>query len=86
MIAADHAARTVDPTDPGTLGDYERAWREDLRREIRLGSLVRAAYSLPTPVQRAGLRALSGRIGVHMDRPTTVFSRDHLRAMFGRSR
>jgi digeranylgeranylglycerophospholipid reductase len=85
MIAADHAARTVDPRDPGTLGDYERAWREDLRREIRLGGLVRAGYSLPTQVQRLGLQLLSGKIGVHMDRPTTAFSRDHLRAMLGRN-
>jgi flavin-dependent dehydrogenase len=84
MTAADHAARTIDPRDPGTLGDYERAWRGDLRTEIRLGTLVRAGYSLPRPVQEVGLRALSGEIGVHMDRPTTLFSRDHLKAMFGR--
>ena len=85
MIAADHAARTVDPSDPGTLGDYERAWRADLRREIRLGGLVRRAYDLPRPIQRAGLWALSGEIGVHMDRPSTVFSWDQLRALIGRS-
>ena len=86
MIAADHAAEQVEPTDPGTLGDYERAWRADLRREIRLGALVRAGYSLPGPVQRLGLRTLSGKIGVHMDRPTTLFSREHLRATLGRFR
>jgi geranylgeranyl reductase family protein len=84
MIAADHAARTVDPRAPGTLGDYERAWRADLRREIRLGGLVRRAYDLPEPVQRAGLWALSGEIGVHMDRPTTVFSVDQFRALLSR--
>ena len=84
MIAADHAARTVDPRDTGTLGDYERAWRADLRREIRLGGLVRRAYDLPEPVQRAGLWTLSGEIGVHMDRPTTVFSVDQLRALLSR--
>jgi len=86
MIAADHAAEQVEPTDPATLGDYERAWRADLRREIRLGALVRAGYSLPGPVQRLGLRTLSGKIGVHMDRPTTLFSREHLRATLGRFR
>jgi geranylgeranyl reductase family protein len=84
MIAADHAARTVDPRVPGTLGDYDRAWRADLRREIRLGGWVRRAYDLPEPVQRAGLWALSGEIGVHMDRPTTVFSLDQLRALLSR--
>jgi geranylgeranyl reductase family protein len=80
MRAADHAVRTVDPTDPGTLGDYEDAWRGALRTEIRLGHAVRLAYSLPRPVQRAGLRALSGEIAVHMDEPTSLFSREQLRA------
>jgi geranylgeranyl reductase family protein len=81
MTAADHAAREIAPTDPGTLGDYERAWRGDLRREIRLGHAVRAAYSLPAPLQRAGMAALEGEIGVHMDRPTSLFSREQLRAL-----
>jgi digeranylgeranylglycerophospholipid reductase len=83
MTAADHAAETVDPADPATLADYERAWRADLEREIRLGALIRRAYSLPDPVQRAGLRLLSGEIGVHMDRPTSLFSTAHLRAFVG---
>ncbi|WP_299331124.1 geranylgeranyl reductase family protein [Haloplanus sp.] len=81
MTAADHAAETIDPDDPATLADYERAWRADLRREIRLGGLIRRAYSLPDPVQRLGLWALDGEIGVHMDRPTSVFSASHLRAV-----
>jgi electron-transferring-flavoprotein dehydrogenase len=81
MTAADHAARTVDPERPATLARYETAWRDDLSAEIRLGHWLRRAYSLPEPVQHLGLRALSGEIGVHMDRPTSVFSREHLRAM-----
>jgi digeranylgeranylglycerophospholipid reductase len=81
MTAADHAAETINPDDPATLADYERAWRADLRREIRLGGLIRRAYSLPNPVQRLGLWALDGEIGVHMDRPTSVFSASHLRAV-----
>ncbi|WP_136716672.1 geranylgeranyl reductase family protein [Halorientalis salina] len=85
MTAADHAAREIAPTDPGTLGDYERAWRDDLRSEIRLGHLVRAGYSFPGPVQEAGMRALSGEIGVHMDRPSTVFSTEQLKALLSRS-
>ena len=84
MAAADHAARTVDPADPATLADYERAWRAALGREIRLGALLRRAYSLPRPVQRAGLALLSGRIGVHMDRPTSLFSAEQLRALLSR--
>ena len=85
MIAADHAARKIDPADPGTLGDYERAWRADLRTDIRLGAAVRAGYSLPEPLQRAGLRLFEGEIGVHMDRPTSLFSRDQLRALLPQS-
>ncbi|MFB6282185.1 MAG: geranylgeranyl reductase family protein [Haloferacaceae archaeon] len=83
LTAADAAAETVDPADPATLADYERAWRDDLGREIRLGAAIRRAYSLPAPVQRAGLSLLSGEIGVHMDRPTTLFSREHLGRMLG---
>ncbi|EMA33510.1 geranylgeranyl reductase family protein [Haloarcula japonica] len=85
MTAADHAAREIDPEDPATLGDYERAWRDDLRQEIRLGHAVRAGYSAPEPIQKAGMKAFEGEIGVHMDRPTTLFSREQLAALFSRS-
>ena len=81
MTAADHAAREIDPTNPATLADYERAWRDDLERDIELGHWVRRAYSLPEPVQRAGMRAVSGKIGVHMDRPSTVFSVEQLKSL-----
>jgi len=84
MTAADCAARTVDPADPDTLADYERAWRDALGRDIRLGALVRRAYSLPRPIQRVGLSLFSGEIGVHMDRPSSLFSAEQLRAMLGR--
>lgn len=82
LRAATAAADTVDPTLPATLGDYESSWREALETEIRLGSLIRRAYSLPEPVQRAGLWTLSGEIGVHMDEPTSLFSREQVRALF----
>ena len=81
MTAADHAAREVDPSDPTTLSAYESAWREDLSREIRLGHWVRRAYSLPDPVKRAGMAAFSGEIGVHMDRPSTLFSAEQLKSL-----
>ncbi|WP_435070218.1 geranylgeranyl reductase family protein [Haloplanus sp. C73] len=83
MTAADHAIDAIDPHDPSTLAAYERAWRSDLSREIRLGHLIRKAYSLPEPIQRLGLWALDGEIGVHMDRPSSFFSLDHLRALVG---
>lgn len=80
MHSADNAVRTIDPDDPSTLSAYEAAWRDELEPEIRLGHWLRRAYSLPKPVQRLGLRLTSGEIGVHMDQPSTLFSRPHLRS------
>jgi len=85
MTAADHAVEQIDPGDPDTLADYERAWRADLSTEIRLGAWIRRTYSLPKPVQKVGLRALSGEIDVHMDKPTSVFSTAQLKAFLSRS-
>ncbi|ELZ35695.1 geranylgeranyl reductase family protein [Halorubrum tebenquichense] len=85
MRAADVAAAAIDPRDPSTLADYESGWREELSTEIRLGKAIRRCYSLPEPVQRLGLRALSGEIGVHMDEPSSFFSASNLRALFSRS-
>ncbi|MFQ3293685.1 MAG: geranylgeranyl reductase family protein [Halobacteriales archaeon] len=86
LTSADHAARTIDPSNPATLDDYETAWRKDLGTEILLGRWIRRAYSLPEPIQRVGLRATAGEIGVHMDRPSSLFSMDQLRAWLSRSR
>ena len=85
MTAADIAVDSIDPHDPASLSAYEEGWRNELGRDISLGRWIRKAYSLPEPIQRLGLAATSGRIGVHMDRPTTVFSREHLRAALTRS-
>ncbi|WP_434522845.1 geranylgeranyl reductase family protein [Halorubrum sp. AS12] len=82
MTAADIAASTIDPTMPSTLDTYESAWRDALATEIQLGSLIRRCYSLPEPLQHLGLSVLDGEIGVHMDRPTTLFSRAQLRRLF----
>lgn len=84
MTAADCAAATIDPRSPGTLSDYETAWRDALGRDIQLGRLIRAAYGLPTPLKRLGLWATAGKVAVHMDRPTTVLSREQLRAFLTR--
>ncbi|MFC6787385.1 geranylgeranyl reductase family protein [Halobaculum halobium] len=82
MRAADVAADVIDPEDPNTLARYESGWRAELEQEIRFGHWIRRAYSLPEPVQRAGLWALSGEIGVHMDEPSSFFSREHLKKLF----
>lgn len=82
LRSADAAARTVDPDDPGTLSAYERAWRDDLGREIALGTILRRGYSAPRPVQRAGLALFSGEIDVHVDEPSSLFSLDGIAALF----
>jgi len=84
MTAADHAAERIDPTDPGTLAAYERAWREELESDIALGKLIRKGYSAPETIQQAGMSLFEGEIGVHMDRPTSLFSRAQLRALLSR--
>ncbi|ADQ68339.1 geranylgeranyl reductase [Halogeometricum borinquense DSM 11551] len=84
MTAADCAVDTIDPDDPATLRDYESAWRSELSQEIAMGHWIRRAYSLPERVQHFGLRSLSGEIGVHMDKPTSFFSREHLTKLLGR--
>ncbi|MFB6070961.1 MAG: geranylgeranyl reductase family protein [Halanaeroarchaeum sp.] len=82
LTAADLAAETVDPDDPATVSAYEEAWRAELGTDIRLGHLLRRGYSAPGPVQRVGLSLFAGEIGVHMDRPSSLFSLDQLRALF----
>jgi len=84
MTAADCAAETIDPHAPETLNAYEQAWRDELLQDIQLGKLVRAGYSLPEAVQKQGMKLFEGEIGVHMDRPTSLFSRKQLKAMFVR--
>ncbi|TYT60795.1 geranylgeranyl reductase family protein [Natrialba swarupiae] len=84
MTSADHAAREIDPDRPATLAAYEDAWRDDLAREMKLGHLIRRAYSLPEPLQHVGLSAAAGEIGVHMDRPTSLVSVDHVKALLSR--
>lgn len=87
LTAADIAAETIDPGDPSSLEKYEREWRGELGREIRLGSWLRRGYTAPKSVQAAGLGVFEGEINVHMDRPSTLFNRRTakrvLRNLFG---
>jgi len=82
MTAADVATTFVNPNNPGSLGVYERGWRDELGSEIALGHKIRKLYGLPRPIQRAGMHALQGEINVHMDRPTTLFNRATARRVF----
>lgn len=81
MRAAEEAVEHINLDEPGSLQDYERAWREELENEIRLGGFIESFYSLPEFVQRPVLKFFEGEIGVHMDRPTSLLSFDQLKAM-----
>ncbi len=76
MTAADHAAREIDPDDPATLGEYERAWRTTSgRKSPRPRGSGRLLCAERSNISDCGA---SGEIGVHMDKPTSFFSREHL--------
>lgn len=73
LRAGNAAADTIHPHDPGTVQDYEDAWRDELGRDIRLGEWVRKAYDAPALLQKPAMRYFEGDIsGIHMDRPTTL--------------
>ncbi len=72
LTCAEHAVEQVDPWEPDSLERYERAWRQDIGWDIRLGEVIRRAYRLPTPLRRVGLRLFSGSIDVRMDRPASL--------------
>ncbi|MFB6116426.1 MAG: geranylgeranyl reductase family protein [Candidatus Nanosalina sp.] len=81
MRAADSAAETINPEEPGTLDDYEDLWRNKLEKEIRLGKIIESFYSIPQILQRPVLRLFQGEIGVHMDKPTSLLSIQQIKAM-----
>ncbi len=80
MRCAEAAARHIDPEEPDPEG-YEEEWRDELGVEIGLGKVIERFYLLPGFMQRPVLRMFSGRIGVHMDRPSSLLSRSQLQAM-----
>lgn len=81
MRCADIAADVLSK-DETNFSEYEEKWREELGREIALGKLIRRSYSWPELVQRTGMNIFSGEIGVHMDRPTSLFSFEQLKSLF----
>ncbi|MFB6208033.1 MAG: geranylgeranyl reductase family protein [Candidatus Nanohaloarchaea archaeon] len=81
MRSAAAAVDTIELDEPATLEDYEKQWRSELGREIKLGRFIEKMYSMPSPLQKTGMKLFEGEIGVHMDRPTTVFSLSQLKKM-----
>jgi len=80
MRCAEKASEAVDPEKPD-LKAYEEVWRKELKHDILLGSFIEKMYSMPGIVQRLGMWIFQGEIGVHMDRPTSLLSREQLKAM-----
>ena len=81
MRSSNIACEKIDVNDPDTLGLYESAWRSELNSEIRLGKLIEKFYSLPSFIQKPALKVFQGEIGVHMDRPSSLFSLTQFKAM-----
>lgn len=84
MRAAEIASEEIKFEDPETLQDYEKEWRSELMTDIRLGRLIETGYSMPSIMQNLGMWMFQGEIGVHMDRPSTLFSLDQLKSLFSR--
>tara|TARA_A100001037_G_scaffold304540_1_gene341653 strand:- start:7870 stop:8958 length:1089 start_codon:yes stop_codon:yes gene_type:complete len=83
LMASNCAAKVVNSNEINTIKMYESRWRKEIGREIEMGKWIRKGYSLPRVVQEMGLKFFSGEIGVHMDRPTSLFSRGQFNAMKG---
>jgi digeranylgeranylglycerophospholipid reductase len=81
MRAAGIAADEMEVKSPESLEDYEKKWRSELGNDIFLGRMIERFYSMPSVIQRFGLKFFEGEIGVHMDRPTSLLSFQQLKAM-----
>lgn len=84
MRAAERAAESIDLDNPETLPRYEESWRNELGRDILLGEFIRRAYSMPSTAQNLAMWLFQGEIGVHMDRPSSLFSLSQLKAILNR--
>jgi len=80
MRCAEAAAEVIDTDKPETLNEYEKEWRNQIGADIRLGGFIEKFYSTPEKFQKLGMTVFQGEIGVHMDRPTSLFSLNQLKA------
>ncbi len=80
MRCAEAAAESIDTEKPETLESYEKEWRNQISTDILLGGFIEKFYSTPKTFQKLGMTIFQGEIGVHMDRPTSLFSLDQLKA------
>lgn len=71
MTAADIASKTIDPDKPD-VSRYDKAWRNELGKEICLGYFMKGFYNLPKPVKRLGLKILQDLDVRDIDRPSDI--------------
>lgn len=81
MRCAETAAEEIDVRKPETLEDYEKEWRSEIGNDIMLGGFIERFYSMPETLQKLGMNIFKGEIGVHMDRPTSLFSLEQLKVI-----
>jgi digeranylgeranylglycerophospholipid reductase len=86
MRCAEAAADKIEIGESATLKDYEDEWRNEIGIDIWLGGFIERFYSSPEIFQRLGMTVFEGEIGVHMDKPTSLFSLDQLKAFLPISR
>lgn len=87
MRCAEAAADKIDIEKPETLADYEKEWRKQISADILVGGFIEKFYSTPETLQKLGLAVFQGKIGVHMDKPTSLFSSEQFKAFlpFGKN-
>ena len=72
LTCAKIAAEVINPQNPN-LSLYEKKWRQELMKEIRLGNFVRKCYRLPNFIKKAGLSFLKNFKKIDQDKPSTIF-------------
>lgn len=72
MTCAKIASEAVNVEKPQTLEAYERAWRRELGKEIKLGAAVKGVYSTPLLEPLIYFASKLDAEKMHMDMPTTL--------------
>ena len=72
FFSAKIAANVLDPNNID-LSLYEKEWRKELMKDIRLGSFIRKCYNTPAFIQKVALLFLKTKNNLDQDRPSSVF-------------
>jgi len=72
LTAADIASSIIKPKEPD-MRSYEKEWRKRLAKEIRIGLMIKKTYSMPSPLLNTMLNSLTGKSGLKMDSPSSLW-------------